>query len=123
MDQKTLNQIKEQLEQEKQRLEQELASFAEKNSHSQDDYHAQYPNFGSESDENAQEVATFDDRLTLERTLEKELQDVNGALKRIKDGTYGICKYCGQEIAKERLLARPTSSACIRCKKKFKGEA
>ncbi len=117
-----INKIKNKLKQEKKRLEDELADFAQKNIHNTDDYQAKYPDFGNKDDENAGEVAAFGDRLTLERTLEKELRDVNNALQKIEEGTYGICKYCQKEISKLRLLARPTSSACVKCKKKLKGE-
>jgi DnaK suppressor protein len=54
--------------------------------------------------------------------LEKELRDIDSALKKIKDETYGVCKYCGEDIGEARLKIRPSSSACVECKKKFKGE-
>lgn len=122
MNQDFLQSIKEKLEQEKARLEKDLAGFAEKNVHNKDDYKTEYPDFGDEYDENAQEVTVFEERLSLEKTLEDELRDVNKTLELIALGKYGICKYCGKEIEEGRLLARPTSSSCIECKKKFKGE-
>jgi len=98
-------------------LKNELAQFTTKNKHNPDDYDAKFPDMGDKEDENANEVATYSNNLTLERTLEKSLRDVKDALKRIDDGTYGICKYCKKEIPLQRLEARPTSSACIECKK------
>ncbi len=121
-DKEFLNQIKKRLEEEQKNLEKDLAGFAKKNIHNLNDYQAKYPDFGDESDENAKEVAIFGDRLTLEKTLEKELRDVKNALKKIKQGTYGICHNCHKEISKARLLARPTSSTCIKCKRKLKGQ-
>lgn len=117
MDQDTLNKIKENLHKEKERLEAELAQFATKSKHNPDDYNAEFPDLGDKEDENANEVAQYSDNLTLERTLEKSLRDVNNALKRIAEGSYGTCKYCNNEISPERLEARPTSSACVECKK------
>lgn len=122
MDQEFIVKIKTILEQDKTRLEKELDSFADRNTHNVDDYQSEYPDFGSEIDENAQEVIAFEDRLSLERTLESELRDIKSSLQKIKAGTYGVCKYCGKEIDKDRLQARPTSSSCVDCKKKFKGE-
>lgn len=122
MNQELITKIKVVLEQDKTRLEKELDSFADRNTHNVDDYQSEYPDFGSETDENAQEVIAFEDRLSLERTLEDELRDIKNALQKIKAGTYGVCKYCGKEIDKDRLQARPTSSSCVDCKKKFKGE-
>ena len=43
------------------------------------------------------------------------LEDVDAALARIADGTYGRCEDCGQPIAHERLLAQPAARRCIGC--------
>ena len=79
--------------------------------------HESFPNLGEKEDENASEVAQFSDNLSLEDELEKALRDVESALKMIEKGTYGTCKYCGQQIDERRLVARPTSTSCIQCKK------
>lgn len=118
----TLKKIHARLQTEKTRLEAALASFAAKNVHNPDDYNASFPEFGDKDEDNASEVATYSDNLTLERTLESSLRDVRSALKHIDDGTYGICKYCKKAIDEKRLEARPTSSACIDCKKQLTQE-
>lgn len=106
------------LEGEKARLEKELTSFAHRNSKaSETDFNSDFPNLGEKEDENASEVAQFSDNLSLEDELEKALRDVESALKLIEKGTYGTCKYCGQQIDERRILARPTSTSCIQCKK------
>ena len=102
---------------EKKRLEKELAKFTTKNPHVNDDYEATYPEYGDKSDENAQEITQYLANKPLEMTLEKSLRDVNKALKRMGEGTYGICKYCDKPMEKKRIQARPTSSACVSCKK------
>jgi DnaK suppressor protein len=122
MDAKFIQQMKESLETEKTRIEEDLTSFAKKNTRAHDDYNSEFPDFGDQVDENAREVATFGERLSIERTLEKELRDVKKSLSRIEDGSYGICKYCGQELSEDRIKARPTSSTCVACKKKLKNE-
>ena len=38
------------------------------------------------------------------------------ALRKIEDGTFGICVECEEEIHKKRLEARPETQLCIRCK-------
>ncbi len=80
---------------------------------------AKFPEFGDKTDENAQEISEYSTNLATEKVLESTLRDIEAALKRIEDGTYGICKYCGQEIDEKRLLARPVASACISCKTKL----
>lgn len=122
MDEKILEQIKKKLEEEKNRLENELGGFAAKDKTVADNYQSKFPSYGDSEDENAAEVADYSDNLSLEHTLETELRDVNKALKTIADGTYGTCKYCNQPIEEARLLARPTSSSCVACKKKLRGE-
>lgn len=113
-----LKEIEELLKKERERLERELSSFAHRNPKAVDgDFDTNFPEFGDDEDENANEIATYSNNLSLEAELEKELRDVVGALGEISDGRYGICKYCKTEIAQERLRARPTSTSCIACKK------
>lgn len=108
---------------EKERLEGELAGFAKKNSHMDDDFEAEFPEYGNEEDDNAREIADYTANKPLEMTLEKSLRDVVVSLERMKEGKYGFCKYCSQPIEEKRLLARPTSSTCIECKKTLTQEA
>jgi RNA polymerase-binding protein DksA len=44
-----------------------------------------------------------------------QLVRVDAALRRVDEGTYGICEHCGQPIAAGRLEARPTATLCIAC--------
>jgi DnaK suppressor protein len=43
------------------------------------------------------------------------LTDLDQALERLHDGTYGVCEGCGRLIDIERLKARPSASTCITC--------
>lgn len=112
-----LEKIKGILLEEKTRLGNELKKFTKKNSHDNEDYDATFPEYGDKDDENAQEVADYTTNKPLELALEKELRDVDKSLERLAKGNYGVCKYCDKPIDEKRLLARPTSSACIECKK------
>ncbi len=49
------------------------------------------------------------------RSLSRSLADVERALERVAEGTYGICERCEQEIPPERLEALPASSRCVDC--------
>lgn len=119
MDKKTLKILEDKLMEEKTKLEEELGRFAQRNPQNDSDFNADFPQLGEKEDENASEVAEYSKDLTLERTLEASLKDVNKALDRMKDGTYGVCKYCSKPIDEKRLMARPTSTSCIDCKKLF----
>src|SRR4051812_36324007 len=59
-------------------------------------------------------------QLKLKQTDAKILQAIEEALRRIEDGTYGICKDCGESIAEARLNAIPWTRSCIACKEKQK---
>lgn len=114
-----IKKIKKRLEKEKQRLENELADFTIKKGKNSETI---FPEYGDHMGENASEVASYDNAVSVKNTLGKELRDINNALKRIKNNNYGICKYCKKNISEKRLQIRPTSSACISCKKKLSGE-
>jgi DnaK suppressor protein len=44
------------------------------------------------------------------------IKKVDEALKRIEEGTFGICNSCENDIEMKRLEARPTATLCIACK-------
>ncbi len=46
----------------------------------------------------------------------KELDEINEALKKIEEGTYGICEMCDEPINEERLRIKPYAKYCIICK-------
>ena len=122
MDTQKLEQFKNLLTKERNQLAEQLKQFAKPNPQAGDDYNAQFPEHGDKEDENAAEIADYTVNLPLEHALEKQLLDVDVALKRIDEGKYGLCKYCHQPIEEKRLEARPTSSACISCKKQLTQE-
>lgn len=43
------------------------------------------------------------------------LTDLDAAVERLANGTYGRCERCGQPIAPDRLDARPAARTCIAC--------
>jgi DnaK suppressor protein len=45
----------------------------------------------------------------------QELAQVAAALRRVGDGSYGICRDCGEQIAQSRLLAVPAAAFCTGC--------
>ena len=44
-----------------------------------------------------------------------EIRQIDAALRRIEDGTYGICVKCGEEISQARLEALPATPFCKVC--------
>ena len=117
-----LAEIKKALESQKAKLEGELGTFAKKSPRVAGDFDTTFPEYGDKEDENAAEVVEYITNKPVEESLEKTLRDVISALDRLEKDNYGICKYCGKPIEEKRLQARPTSSACVECKKTINQE-
>jgi DnaK suppressor protein len=58
---------------------------------------------------------------TLGDNAEQVLLEIDTALARIDDGTYGTCVSCGNEIPLARLEVNPWASLCIECKRRTEG--
>jgi len=52
---------------------------------------------------------------SLVRQTREHLDEVDAALARVADGTYGRCETCGQPIPAARLEARPVARRCVTC--------
>jgi RNA polymerase-binding protein DksA len=48
----------------------------------------------------------------------RELQEIESALARVEDGSYGLCAECGDKIAPARLKAYPMATRCLPCQEK-----
>jgi DnaK suppressor protein len=57
-------------------------------------------------------------QLKLKQTDAKILRNIEEALWRLENGTYGICRECSEPIAPARLNAIPWARLCITCKEK-----
>ena len=66
---------------------------------------------GAAATRSLMEDLAFDSR---ERRTQK-LNDVEAALRRVGQGTYGICENCGKEIGEGRLEALPWARLCLDC--------
>jgi DnaK suppressor protein len=53
--------------------------------------------------------------LALRRRNQGRLQQVEAALRRVENGTYGICARCEEEISRARLTVRPETPLCVEC--------
>ena len=57
-------------------------------------------------------------QIRLHQTDGRLLRAIEGALVRVKQGTYGVCVTCGHPISKARLNAVPWTHHCRNCKEK-----
>ena len=68
------------------------------------------------ADDTSSAVMEQEKDLALMGNLRDRLRDIDRALARMDEGTYGICERCGKPIAAERLEALPSATLCIDCK-------
>lgn len=64
------------------------------------------------------EVQHASERELAIRNLDREsnlLRNVRAALRRIDDGTYGVCMHCEEDISPKRIAAVPWAPYCIQC--------
>lgn len=119
MDKKLIEELKQKLESEKESIQKELESFAKKDDKPEGDWETKYPNREEgDKEEEADEVGEYENMLSVEYSLELKLKNVNSALEKIQNGTYGICERCGKEIDDERLKACPEAVTCLKCHQK-----
>jgi DnaK suppressor protein len=67
---------------------------------------------------------TFEMDFSMEQLEQKEnlLYDIDEALKKIDNKSYGICEICDKRIAKVRLQAIPFAKNCVSCQEKEENE-
>jgi len=113
MNQTTVNKLKQRLVAEERYLAQELKVYAAEQqsiSQSASEEHA------SSVDDAGAEMFEHERALAIEGTLEEMLANVEHALHKVSDASYGVCDACGQPIDPERLEALPQASLCFPCK-------
>ena len=71
--------------------------------------------FGKRVGDGTTEAVDRLNRVGTAKELEATLRDVERALVKIEDGTYGICDRCGRLIPEARLEARSWSVLCVDC--------
>jgi len=107
------NLLRSHLESERKRLIEELEHL--KSSIRPADERREGSPFGKREEE-ATESFELEKRLTLEKRIRDQLAEVEHALHKFEEGTYGLCDNCGQPIDPARLEALPQANLCLNCK-------
>jgi len=55
----------------------------------------------------------------MHRRTEELVLEIQGALKRIRNGSFGVCVECGRDIELKRLKAHPMATLCLDCKREL----
>ena len=108
------NIFKKKLLEEKELVEKELETVGRRNPDNAADWEpvATAEEIPAERDEVADKLESFEENVAIVRQLESRLGEINVALNKIKNGTYGTCSVCGKEIETERLEANPAATTC-----------
>ena len=102
--------IRKRLEDERTQLRADIDALVIENQNQQDDY-----GIGNHLADDATEVFTRERNLALRNNAQDLLAQVEAALQRLDEGTYGTCARCDREIDIERLEALPYATLCITC--------
>lgn len=122
LNQQTLNELKTVLIKERDLLIKELQTIATPDPHLKNDWNVKHEEWSDnqitsrealESDESVNESDEDMKNKALSDHLELRLKEVNDALKRMEDGTYGFCEVCKASIPLERLKANPAAATDI----------
>lgn len=107
-----LNDLRANLEAEHDSLGEELATHGKK---IKGDWEGKSSSKGEEADpndsaDNIEELAT---NVPLVEELEQRVREIEKALAKMDNGTYGMCETCGEGIVLERLEANPAAATCV----------
>jgi len=79
----------------------------------------------SNADQHPADAATdlqdADRQVAVMEAVSDQRKQVDAALARIEDGSYGTCLDCGQPLSEERLDARPEAARCVTCQAREEG--
>src|SRR5207248_5328456 len=103
------------LEQERRRIADTIAHLHEENPRNMEDELGELAGRGSDNHLGDIASVTFDRELDegLEEGAQQTLSQIDRALAKLDEGTFGLCERCGKPIASERLRARPWATLCI----------
>ena len=107
------NLLRSRLETERKRLNEELEQM-KTGARSADERREGSP-FGKREEE-ATETFELEKRLAMQKRVRDQLAEVEHALHKFQDETYGLCDNCGKPIDPARLEALPQASLCMNCK-------
>ncbi len=109
--------FKKKLKEHKKETEGQLSEVARPNLQAPGEWETTVPDMNVRVSDKNELADTFEEQETreaLEENLEKHLMSIEKALKRVDEGTFGICSICNKEISEERLEAYPMAEYCIK---------
>ena len=114
MEQATIDELRRRLDDERQHILTQLADMgvdAQTGQPKSDQFEQGFADSGQATAEKALS-------LSMAEGLLESMKEVEAAIGRIENGTYGKCESCGDAIPGERLDARPVARLCVACKRR-----
>lgn len=111
-----LEALKQQLLEERERLRQEIAELDADLSESLEDSSEESP-YDQHMAETAAVTLDREIDLTLHDNVRAALAQIERALHKLENGSYGLCDLCGKPIGEGRLLIAPFATLCVDCKR------
>jgi RNA polymerase-binding transcription factor DksA len=108
-----LNELRLHLEEEKRKLVVQMSDLSAQDPFSDPDR----TNDNAASDSEASEESSHDRFAAMLDELKVKLSNIDAALTRISDGSYGFCTNCQQMIDTDRLAILPTATLCLSCER------
>ncbi len=103
-------------------LKQELLDIRQGMNEDEQDRNEEEQDTELDSGDEAQQMFTREMDATIGEQTERRLQDVERALGKIEEGSYGVCEDTGEEIAKGRLEAVPEAIRTMDAQQRFEQE-
>ncbi|ACZ42253.1 transcriptional regulator, TraR/DksA family [Thermobaculum terrenum ATCC BAA-798] len=114
-----ISELRKRLEDERARLVSELRDLQSDASQWGESVRDEDSSYGNHMADEGTDTFEQEKEIALQRNLRSVLNEIEAALKRMDEGTYGICIDCGQEIPIERLMARPYAVRCVADQEKY----
>ncbi len=115
MNAKTQEKLRKQLEERKADIESNVSYMAEEIRAIGIDQDDESGSLGNHIADDGSSVSEAERLVTISEDFQHILGQINAALVRMEEGTYGTCQRCGKPIAAERLKAFPYVAYCIEC--------
>lgn len=115
IDDKTLAELKQELLEEKKRIEENISKTEKGRKGTDREYETAFPEIERDQEENADEMEMYESNLAVDESMKAELEKIDAALSRMESGSYGRCSNCQKDIPPERLMAYPQADTCLDC--------
>ncbi|MCD6030160.1 MAG: transcriptional regulator, TraR/DksA family [Thermomicrobiales bacterium] len=115
MNAKTQEKLRKQLEVRKTEIEDNVSYMADEIRAIGIDQDDENGSLGNHIADDGSNVSEAERLVVISEDFQEILGQINAALERMEEGTYGICLRCGKPIAAERLKAFPYVAYCIEC--------